>query len=98
MHDGSHENWVVHLIDTGLTTQTGGRIKRVAQFIGDEPFMLTYGYGVSNINITALLDFHRRQGKLATLTAIRPPARFGPPLVQGGPSPRSPVPGPQVLA
>jgi glucose-1-phosphate cytidylyltransferase len=71
------ENWKVHLLDTGLNTMTGGRVKRVAEFIGNEPFMLTYGDGVSNIDISQLLAFHRRHGKLATLTAVRPPARFG---------------------
>ena len=77
VHDGSHEDWIVHLLDTGLATQTGGRIKRVAKFIGNEPFMLTYGDGVSNINFKTLLNFHLSHGKLATLSAIRPPARFG---------------------
>ena len=77
MHGGNHEDWVIHLLDTGAETQTGGRIKRVAEFIGNEPFMLTYGDGVSNVNIPLLLDFHRAHGKLATLTAVRPPARFG---------------------
>jgi glucose-1-phosphate cytidylyltransferase len=82
IHDGDSEDWIVHLLDTGLTTQTGGRVKLAAEFIGREPFMLTYGDGVSNINIPALLDFHHNQGKLATITAIRPPARFGQMLVE----------------
>ena len=77
------EDWNVHLIDTGLDTQTGGRIKRAAQYIGNEPFMLTYGDGVSNINIPELLDFHIKQGKLATITAVRPPARFGQMVLDG---------------
>jgi glucose-1-phosphate cytidylyltransferase len=77
VHEGSHEDWIVHLLDTGLTTQTGGRIKRMAHFIGNEPFMLTYGDGVSNIDLNALLEFHRSHGKFATLSAILPPARFG---------------------
>ncbi len=77
MHEGNHEDWIIHLLDTGADTQTGGRIKRVAEFIGDEPFMLTYGDGVSNVDIPRLLDFHHAHGKLATLTAVRPPARFG---------------------
>lgn len=77
MHEGNHEDWLIHLLDTGADTQTGGRIKRLAEFIGDEPFMLTYGDGVSNVDIPRLLDFHRAHGKLATLTAVRPPARFG---------------------
>ncbi|RPH55604.1 MAG: glucose-1-phosphate cytidylyltransferase [Chloroflexi bacterium] len=76
-HDAKGEDWTVHLLDTGYDTQTGGRVKQVAEFIGDEPFMLTYGDGVSNVNIPALLEFHRQNGKLATLTAVRPPARFG---------------------
>jgi glucose-1-phosphate cytidylyltransferase len=83
IHDGNSDDWIVHLLDTGLNTQTGGRIKRVAQFIGAEPFMLTYGDGVSNINIQHLLDFHCKQGKLATVTAVRPPARFGQIVIEG---------------
>jgi glucose-1-phosphate cytidylyltransferase len=71
------EDWKVHLLDTGLNTLTGGRVKRVAEFIGNEPFMLTYGDGVSDVDIGRLLDFHKRHGKLVTLTAVRPPARFG---------------------
>ena len=77
VHDGAIEDWTVHLVDTGDKTQTGGRIKRLAPYIGNERFMLTYGDGVSNINLKNLLDFHEKHGKLATLTAVRPPARFG---------------------
>jgi len=77
IHQRDGEDWIVHLLDTGLDTNTGGRVKRIAQFIGDETFMLTYGDGVCNVNIVRLLDFHRAQGKLATVTAVRPPARFG---------------------
>jgi glucose-1-phosphate cytidylyltransferase len=77
VHDGAGEDWVVHLIETGLDTNTGGRVKKLAQFIGNETFMLTYGDGVSNLDIGCLLKFHQSQGKLATVTAIRPPARFG---------------------
>ena len=65
------------MLDTGADTNTGGRVKRVAEFIGNEPFMLTYGDGVSNVNIPALLEFHKKQNKLVTMTAVRPPARFG---------------------
>jgi glucose-1-phosphate cytidylyltransferase len=83
-HDGLGEDWIVHLLETGADTQTGGRVKRVAKFIGDEPFMLTYGDGVANINIPALLDFHRVQGKLVSLTAVRPPARFGQMVIDSG--------------
>ena len=71
------DNWIVHLIDTGLDTQTGGRVKRLIEYIGDEPIMLTYGDGVANINIQELLQFHKSHGKIATITAVRPPARFG---------------------
>jgi glucose-1-phosphate cytidylyltransferase len=78
IHDGaSHEDWIVHLLDTGLQTQTGGRLKRVAQLIGSETFMLTYGDGLADIDLQSLLAFHRDQGKLATVTAVRPPSRFG---------------------
>jgi glucose-1-phosphate cytidylyltransferase len=71
------ENWTVHLADTGLHTNTGGRIKRLAEYIGRDTFMLTYGDGVANVDLQQLLAFHRRHGKLATVTAVRPPARFG---------------------
>ncbi|MFO1037114.1 MAG: glucose-1-phosphate cytidylyltransferase [Geminicoccaceae bacterium] len=75
---GAHErNWRVHLVDTGQNTQTGGRIKRLAPHIGNETFMLTWGDGVSTVDLDALLAFHRSHGKLATVTAVRPPARFG---------------------
>lgn len=74
---GDCENWKVHLLDTGLYTETGGRVKRVAEFIGKESFMLTYGDGVSDIDVGKLLAFHRSHGKLATVTAVHPPARFG---------------------
>ncbi len=77
VHEGDGEDWTVHLLDTGTDTNTGGRVKRLAEFIGNEPFMLTYGDGVSNINIPKLIEFHRTQKRLATLTAVRPPARFG---------------------
>ena len=77
VHDGEKEDWIVHLVDTGLKTETGGRIKRLAPLLGDEPFMMTYGDGVASINIRELLQFHRQQGRLATVTAVRPPARFG---------------------
>jgi len=84
IHSGNSEDWVVHLIDTGIDTQTGGRVKRLAEFIGDECFMLTYGDGVSNISIPRLVEFHRAQGRLATVTAVRPPARFGQMVLDGG--------------
>jgi glucose-1-phosphate cytidylyltransferase len=77
IHGGECEDWTVHLLDTGSATQTGGRVKRVAQFVGREPFMLTYGDGVADVDVGRLVDFHRRQGRLATVTAVRPPSRFG---------------------
>jgi glucose-1-phosphate cytidylyltransferase len=75
--EGSGEDWVLHFIDTGLRTETGGRVKRVAPMVGNETFMMTYGDGVANIDIRKLIAFHREHGKLATVTAVRPPARFG---------------------
>ena len=84
VHEGDGEDWTVHLLDTGTDTNTGGRVKRLAEFIGNEPFMLTYGDGVSNINIPKLIEFHQTQKKLATLTAVRPPARFGQMILDNG--------------
>jgi glucose-1-phosphate cytidylyltransferase len=77
VHEDPKDDWVVHLLDTGLTTQTGGRVKHVARFIGTETFMLTYGDGVCDVDMRRLVEFHRGHGKLATVTAVRPPARFG---------------------
>ncbi|MGI9534414.1 MAG: glucose-1-phosphate cytidylyltransferase [Thermodesulfobacteriota bacterium] len=74
---GYRQDWTVDLVDTGISTQTGGRIKRLAPYIGNETFMLTWGDGVSDVNLDDLLKFHRSHGKLATLTAVRPPARYG---------------------
>jgi glucose-1-phosphate cytidylyltransferase len=71
------EQWVVHLVDTGLATSTGGRLKRLENLIGKGTFMMTYGDGVSNVDIKKLLKYHRSQNGLVTLTAVRPPARFG---------------------
>ena len=71
------EPWKVTLVDTGAETQTGGRLKRVASYLGDERFMITYGDGVADIDIGALLAFHEAHGKLATVTAVQPPGRFG---------------------
>jgi len=76
-HNNHKENWIVHLLDTGINTQTGGRIKRAMEFIGAEVVLATYGDGLANINIKELLEFHKSHGKLATLTAVRPPSRFG---------------------
>src|SRR5580693_9988508 len=77
MNGGVVPDWNVDLVDTGMKTQTGGRIKRLAPYLGNETFMLTWGDGVSDINLRDLLAFHRTHGKLATLTAVRPTARFG---------------------
>ena len=77
VHQQSAEPWRVTLVDTGENTLTGGRIKRVAQYVGDEDFCCTYGDGISDVNITALIEFHKQHGKLATLTATQPPGRFG---------------------
>jgi glucose-1-phosphate cytidylyltransferase len=83
IHESSKPDWNVELIDTGIQTQTGGRIKRLAPFIGDQTFMLTWGDGVSNVNLDRLLEFHRSHGKLVTMTTVRPPARFGLPILEG---------------
>ena len=82
IHNGTSEDWTVHLLDTGAETQTGGRIKQMAEFIGNEAFMLTYGDGVSNVNISDLVQFHQAHGKLATMTAVHPAARFGQIILQ----------------
>jgi glucose-1-phosphate cytidylyltransferase len=76
-HEGERDDWRVSLIDTGQGTATGGRIKRLAPHLGNETFMLTWGDGVATVDLDELLAFHRAHGKLATLTAVRPPARFG---------------------
>ncbi|MCA0312357.1 MAG: glucose-1-phosphate cytidylyltransferase [Candidatus Melainabacteria bacterium] len=74
---GDIEDWTVHLIDTGQNTMTGGRIKRASEYIGDEPFLVTYGDGVADVDVKGVIDLHKKQGKKATVTAVRPPARFG---------------------
>ena len=77
IHHHSAEPWSVTLVNTGQETMTGGRVKRIRQYIGDEPFMLTYGDGVSDVNIKELVAYHKAQGKLATVTSIQPSGRFG---------------------
>jgi glucose-1-phosphate cytidylyltransferase len=72
-----HPSWTVDLIDTGLNSGTGGRLKRLEPHLGNSTFMLTWGDGVSNVDLDELLTFHRRHGKLATVTVVRPPARYG---------------------
>ena len=76
-HDAAIDDWIVHLIETGLETRTGGRLKRLAARLTGGTFMMTYGDGVSNVDLTALTAFHRQHGRLATVTAVHPPARFG---------------------
>lgn len=77
-HDGEEcEDWTVYLANTGANTQTGGRLKRFSKWIGGERFMATYGDGVADIDINKLIEFHKDHGKLATITAVRPPSRFG---------------------
>ena len=77
VHDSYAEPWTITLVDTGLETMTGGRIRRVRQHIGDETFLLTYGDGVSNVNIRELVDFHQHNGRLCTVTTVQPSGRFG---------------------
>jgi glucose-1-phosphate cytidylyltransferase len=77
VHHNTAPDWTVHLVETGQNTLTGGRIKRLVPWLGDETFMLTWGDGVSDVDLERLLEFHKSHGKLATLTAVRPPARYG---------------------
>ncbi|MCI5902756.1 MAG: glucose-1-phosphate cytidylyltransferase [Blautia sp.] len=77
VHNTALEPWKVTLVDTGLNTMTGGRIRRVRNYLGEEPFMLTYGDGVADVDIRALLKFHREHGQMATITSVQPGGRFG---------------------
>ena len=77
IHNNSSEDWKITLIDTGMDTMTGGRVKRAAKYIGNESFFLTYGDGVSNVNLDELLSFHKTHGKKVTMTSIQPEGRFG---------------------
>ncbi|MFZ1058977.1 MAG: glucose-1-phosphate cytidylyltransferase [Candidatus Rokuibacteriota bacterium] len=83
IHDGEQDDWIVHLVDTGLETQTGGRVKRLDSWLRHDTFMVTYGDGVADIDLGDLLRFHRSRSKLATVTAVRPPARFGELILDG---------------
>lgn len=83
IHNNVAEPWKVTVVDTGLNTLTGGRIKRVKDYIGNETFMLTYGDGVSDVNLNKLLAFHKAKGKLATMTAVQPGGRFGTLEIEG---------------
>ena len=73
----NEKDWKINLIDTGINTMTGGRLKRLKKFIGDETFLLTYGDAVTDLNINKVLEFHKKHGRLVTVTGVRPPARFG---------------------
>jgi glucose-1-phosphate cytidylyltransferase len=84
VHNAKAEPWKVTLVDTGLYTQTGGRIKRIQSYVGNETFMLTYGDGVADVNIKKLVEFHKSHGKYATVTAVQPPGRFGGLIFNGG--------------
>jgi glucose-1-phosphate cytidylyltransferase len=77
VHESEAEPWTITLVDTGVNSMTGGRIKRIQKHIGNEPFMLTYGDGVSNVNIKALVDTHKQGGKFCTVTSVQPSGRFG---------------------
>ncbi len=77
IHNNLAEDWKITLVETGADTLTGGRIKRVEKYIGNEPFMLTYGDGVSNVNISELVKFHEKNKKLCTITSVQPSGRFG---------------------
>ena len=77
VHDSEVENWSVTVVNTGENTMTGGRLARVAQYLDDEPFAFTYGDGLADVNISELVKFHHEHGKIATLTAVQPPGRFG---------------------
>jgi glucose-1-phosphate cytidylyltransferase len=81
--DEMNEDWLVHLVETGLESSTGGRINRVKDHIGNEPFLMTYGDGVANVDLNALLHLHGKCGRIVTLTAVRPPARFGGLIFEG---------------
>jgi glucose-1-phosphate cytidylyltransferase len=82
-HNNQAEPWKVTLVDTGLDTMTGGRIKRVKEYVGNEPFMLTYGDGVGDIDINKLVEFHKQHGKLMTMTSVLPEGRFGALEIEG---------------
>mgnify|MGYP000218041553 CR=1 FL=1 len=77
IHKGFAEPWKVTLVDTGLNTMTGGRLKRIQEYVGDQTFCMTYGDGLSNVDLGSLIDFHKRQNTIATVTAVQPTARFG---------------------
>ena len=77
LYKNSRRDWEVHLIDTGINTMTGGRLKRLKEYIGKERFLLTYGDAVTDLDINKVVEFHKSHGKMVTITGVRPPARFG---------------------
>ena len=77
VHSNASEPWKVTLVDTGLNTMTGGRIKRIQKYVGNEPFLMTYGDGLCDLDVNQLIDFHNKGGKIATLTSVQPEGRFG---------------------
>ncbi|UPQ88122.1 glucose-1-phosphate cytidylyltransferase [Vibrio sinaloensis] len=83
IHKNASEPWTVTLLDTGMHSMTGGRVKRAQEIIGNDPFMLTYGDGVSDVNITELVEFHKSHGKAATMTSVQPDGRFGAIEIEG---------------
>lgn len=83
-HNASKLNWKITLVDTGLHTMTGGRVKRLKNYLGNDSFMLTYGDGLSNVNLEALKDYHSNHGKMVTVTTVRPSARFGELTIKDG--------------
>ena len=84
IHEGERPDWTVHLVETGLNTQTGGRLRRLQRWLGDrDPFLFTYGDGVADIDVPTLLDFHKSHGRLATVSTVRSPARFGRIMFEG---------------
>ena len=84
IHESNVEDWKITLVDTGVNTNTGGRIKRVQKFLGDDDFCLTYGDGVCDVNISQLISSHKQSGSIATLTAVQPPGRFGSIQIEDG--------------
>ncbi len=79
-----HDDWTIHLEDTGIDTMTGGRVKKMTDWVKDDLFMVTYGDGVADVNISNLVDYHKKSGKLATITSVRPPARYGGLFMENG--------------
>ena len=84
VHERRSEPWRVTIVDTGEATMTGGRLRRVRNYLGNEPFCFTYGDGVGDVNITELIAFHQREGRQATLTGVQPPGRYGALEIEGG--------------